>query len=821
MNEPSRQPLPVEPPSQPPVKLHTFPAKEEPKWSTFGTACMCLFGIIVPAATLTIELAWAWCASEFFDPVPTHVHSLLVASVPLGNAVALIYSHTRNPRLLRAAILLNGMALAVSTIYSLIFLPFAPLGFIGVIIYGLGLLPLSPHLSFITALVLRRRLKKLHAVHHASPLRPLHGALVALLALSTVEVTGAVTQVALQAATHGTRPETRRAGLQWLRSVGDEETLLASSYLGVKRSSLVAFLLSFDSQISAEDARDTYYRVTGRTFNSVPKPDNLRRGKGFRSSSWDSELGGEHVGGRVPGLSLVSSEMKGAVDGDAALAYLEWTMSFEMTATGQAEARTQVALPPGAVVSRVTLYIDGQEREAAFSSTKQVRAAYQKVVHARRDPLLITQKGKDRIQVQCFPIVKGPPMKIKIGITAPLAPRDEGRFASLPLPTLAERNFHIAEDFRHVVRVESLRPLTTPAGGNLEQRKDGVSEWLAALSDEALVPPQAVLTVQRKGAADIAWAEDMFDPAYVVRQQVRNTVAEVPERVLLILDASAGMKDALPQVAAALSAFPQGTELAVLAAWDGVEELLPLGKADAAALQRAAERVRELSPVGGQDANAALARAWSLAAPQGRTVAVWVHGPQPLGTPRLSGDTTSREYAASRWPTPAPLAELLDVMVGQGPNKMAVDLAPYASFRTVPRLGTLEEDLKNLFSSWGHATPQVHRERMLRAGLELPESAWKTSPHLARLWAREEVSRLIATNEPEPRAQAVQLASRHQLVTEVTGAVVLERQEQYDEAGLKPVDPDSVPSVPEPETWMLLGVACALVIAFRLRRRQA
>ena len=43
-------------------------------------------------------------------------------------------------------------------------------------------------------------------------------------------------------------------------------------------------------------------------------------------------------------------------------------------------------------------------------------------------------------------------------------------------------------------------------------------------------------------------------------------------------------------------------------------------------------------------------------------------------------------------------------------------------------------------------------------------------------------------------------------------------KEQYDEAGLKPVDEGTVPSVPEPETWMLLAVACALLVAFRLRR---
>ncbi|MDY7232417.1 VIT domain-containing protein [Hyalangium rubrum] len=816
MNEPLKQPLSVEPPPEPPAPPHAVPRKEAPRRSSFATIVLSLFGVLLPAGTLIFELSFGWCASELFDPVPTPVHAILIACVPVANLLALVATHRRTPSLMRVAVFGSGMALGISLIYSFMFLPLIPLGLIGLIFYGLGLLPLSPHIAFAMALVLRRRLKRLHSPS-APMARPWLGMAVALVAFLAVEVPVTGTRLALHVAVNGT-PENQRTALQWLRKLGHEETLLASGYVATRRSSFLAYALSFQDTVSLEEARDTYYRVTGRMFNSVPKPENLRPGTVMRFNQ-DSDQGGQTVGGRVPGLSLVHSEMKGSVDGDAALAYLEWTMSFETTAEGQSEARTQVVLPPGAVVSRVTLYIDGQEREAAFAGTAQVREAYEKVVRARRDPLLVTQRGKDRIQVQCFPVVKGPPMKIKIGITTPLVPRDEGRFATLLLPTLVERNFHIAEEFRHVVRVESQRPLTTPAGGNMEQRKDGVSEWLAALSDDVLHPPQAVLTVQRKGVPETAWTEDLLEPAaYVVRQQVRNAVAEVPERVVLVLDGSVGMKDALPEVAAALSAFPQGTELSVLAALDGVEELLPLGKVDAAVLQRVSERVRELSPAGGQDSSVVLARAWSMVASEGRTVVLWVHGPHPLG-PMMHPDGLSQSESPDYWwLTARHPDEILDVMVGRGPNQVAVDLSTFAPFRTVPRIGSLEQDLKDLFSSWGHAAPTFSRERLPVAGLELPPGAAKTSSHLARLWAREEVSRLSAVIEPAARTKAIDLAARHQLVTELTGAVVLERQEQYDEAGLTPVDPGTVPGVPEPETWMLLAVACVLLIAFRLRR---
>ena len=50
----------------------------------------------------------------------------------------------------------------------------------------------------------------------------------------------------------------------------------------------------------------------------------------------------------------------------------------------------------------------------------------------------------------------------------------------------------------------------------------------------------------------------------------------------------------------------------------------------------------------------------------------------------------------------------------------------------------------------------------------------------------------------------MQLAGRFQLVTPVSGAVVLETQQQYQVAGLQPVDPATVPSIPEPATSLLL-----------------
>ncbi|RME90967.1 MAG: PEP-CTERM sorting domain-containing protein [Verrucomicrobia bacterium] len=99
----------------------------------------------------------------------------------------------------------------------------------------------------------------------------------------------------------------------------------------------------------------------------------------------------------------------------------------------------------------------------------------------------------------------------------------------------------------------------------------------------------------------------------------------------------------------------------------------------------------------------------------------------------------------------------------------------------------------------------------------LPASA-RTGRHLGRLWAREEVERLRAAGRIR---EARELAVAWQLVTPVSGAVVLENERQYQEAGLEPVDPETVPAIPEPGTKVLWLIGLGWLLWGRSRRRAA
>jgi len=96
----------------------------------------------------------------------------------------------------------------------------------------------------------------------------------------------------------------------------------------------------------------------------------------------------------------------------------------------------------------------------------------------------------------------------------------------------------------------------------------------------------------------------------------------------------------------------------------------------------------------------------------------------------------------------------------------------------------------------------------------------KGSDHIARLWASDRVLELMRADPAGNRAVAVALATEYRLVTPVSGAVVLETKQQYDESRLTPVSQATVPTVPEPHEWALLLIACAALSWWAWRNRQ-
>src|SRR5262249_33907377 len=131
--------------------------------------------------------------------------------------------------------------------------------------------------------------------------------------------------------------------------------------------------------------------------------------------------------------------------------------------------------------------------------------------------------------------------------------------------------------------------------------------------------------------------------------------------------------------------------------------------------------------------------------------------------------------------------------VEPGPNEVLPD-SPWAwDARSLPQTGALATDLTGFFLR----SFDRNQERVVRRPfVEATDAAAAGSPHIARLWANDRVLELMRTGGN--RAEAVALAARYHLVTPVSGAVVLESQQQYDASRLTPVSQATVPTVPEP-----------------------
>src|SRR5262249_31550802 len=115
----------------------------------------------------------------------------------------------------------------------------------------------------------------------------------------------------------------------------------------------------------------------------------------------------------------------------------------------------------------------------------------------------------------------------------------------------------------------------------------------------------------------------------------------------------------------------------------------------------------------------------------------------------------------------------------------------------------------------------VTRAKIAGAKQAPPGNSKETSKHLARLWASGEVINLLRRGDDKSFDDATKLAANYQLVTPLTGAVVLETQEQYQRAGLEPVKSGTVPTIPEPEEWLLMLSALAVLSWILFRRRFA
>ncbi len=764
-------------------------------WSGFRSCLLFLFGVVLPVAALAVEWTTGICSETFLDPCPTFLLKGLIAAVPVCNLIVWLCCLNGWGLARRCVRVFCGFSLGVAAVYTLLLLPQAFFGLLFCCLFFwyfgfgfIGLLPAAPFLAFLSAVVLKRRLAKRTAVQGLPPVKGLvWGVGLAGLAFAIALAELSVPLLGLAWAS-SKEAEVSARGVRLLR-VYPEGALWVTRAVG--RGLYGPAVTGLLKAISGEDfdriERDeVYYRVTG------DDPSYLSwNGRRRHKLGWDVFQSGEKVGGVLEGLSLKGSSYSTTVDEAAGIGYAEWTMVFANAKEWrQAEARARIALPPGSVVSRVTLWVNGEEQEAAFGTRGQVRRAYEKVVARRRDPVLVNTCGPDQVQVQCFPVPAKGEMKMRLGVTMPLERTSDARAVRLPAPALLACNFDVPD---------GLLGLPAPSAVTLEKPLPAV----AVYRDATFAPLGENAIVQRR-ATTSGWK---------------------PSRLAVVVDTSAGQEPVRDAVAAALAQLPKELPVDLWFTDDLPAKKPALSLAANEDKTRLAEAFRAVPCVGGRDNLQPLVAALTALAASAEPAAIlWIHAPQPWTF--QSADVLAAQLVSAQQ------VRLYACQATRGACNILDDLGATPRVYDVSARaleGDVAQAVQGVVATWGATGGELVRERVPAA--EVPADAVAATKHLGRLWAAESVRQTYRVGDPVSLKAAQELVLPWNLVTPVSGAVVLETQAQYKENDLKQAKAEdvpttqnahSVPTTPEPSSVcaVLLMALVLLGVFFHVRRRR-
>lgn len=511
-------------------------------------------------------------------------------------------------------------------------------------------------------------------------------------------------------------------------------------------------------ETGAEADRDLYFRVTGKSYFA---PDR----KGKKSLEEVQAQTNPLIGERIAGLSLAKSQISGNIDAATLTSSVDWTLAFHNSSEVAQEARCEIAIPRQAVVSRVTLWVNGVPREGAFASTDKVRTAYQGVVSQQRDPLLVTMSAPDRILVQCFPVAaSGGELKIRIGFKLPLQTAD-GKTCTMKLPQLIASNF--VQLKRHRLNFTSSDLPLASLPGIVVKKNTGDYGLSGIIRSDDMGASYCKLVVQRTvpftEVAALDWHSSK--PRYIV-ERLQQVATPAPKRLIVLIDSSASLKQSAFQIKQALDEIPARLNPTIIFAGKQAQVLI---NSDAFE--------------GGQDNWPALREALETAAEQPNSAVLWIHGPQPI-VPKLA-DSSVLDLVHR--------VNLYDVQIQPGVNAIVSalrreDTAALIAYETVGN-GATARGLKALLPIW-EATKQASKSSLVvqrMISVEPPTclvvADKLVSAQMTSLWAKDEVNKLLAGGHQH---EAQVLAAHYRLVTPVTGAVVLETEDDYKANRLNP-----------------------------------
>ncbi|HEY9784654.1 MAG TPA: hypothetical protein V6D17_04565 [Candidatus Obscuribacterales bacterium] len=725
-----------------------------------GIAVM-TFGVIAPG--LLIAAASIACCERITKlilkhPLETLVECALVLLIPIANYAVWSAICKKDMRFAIRRGIMNGMAIGMSACVGAIATAAVILGYA-----ASDELTGNPHpgaftsiaaaswFACATAVYLADVLKKSRELRSSRLRTVLYSALgvvMAVAAFAGAEARSVCIRIAEYMAT-SEKQEERKAGLDFLRALNPERDLIMEG-ADPRTAGIPGLFIRIDNVTQ----RQLYFAVTGKPYrddksaNFAAMPDDYLR---------------KHVVGLpVNGLSLLRSQMTGSVNPESLTSTIDWIFVFKNRTYKPEEARAEFGLPEGAVISEVTLWKEGRPVRANFNASGKAAGAFSPMVAGHDAPAIVTDLGRGRALLHCYPVPAQGELKIGLKVLVPLklhALTD----ASLALPRFIDANFQILND--NVFKLRAPETISLEADGiKSGTTQSGEKSLSGRLKTEVLTGPGLSVRVARPASLGPIAVKDPLSAGetYIV-ETIRKVAAPVPRHLVVVVDGSHGVSEHAREIGEALQKLPPQISKSIVIASDesSEPEIKPLSEG--------LSLLAKTKFSGGQDNLQAVVKAAEAAGESKGGAVLWIHGPQPSFNKEM--------YIMSPYTAPPALYELAIDNGAMDANEFFKNHREIGLFTAVPRSASIKADLERFIAKWQPGgTDFVIDLAVSKDKPAAKEGGERQSLELSALYANELVHKLVRAGA---YSQAVRVAVQHRIVTPVSLASVFESDAAY------------------------------------------
>ncbi|MEM0997774.1 MAG: XrtN system VIT domain-containing protein [Bacteroidota bacterium] len=311
-----------------------------------------------------------------------------------------------------------GIGLAITAYFSLLMLPVLPFAVIGLIFFGISVVAFAPLFGMLAfaQIALRRKARRAQISFFSGLLLPL-----LLLAGYMVQY-------------HIVQRDLERVVSTFSKTGSDLPVeIFAAQFLPVRAfrnhalTSPKRELLTWDNfGAPTGSGYNDPFSILGRGL-SGDMPLNERQRKRLIAAQTDLRHASQRRLWDDDHLLTREVHTEIEVYPEFRLAYVEKTFKIEhfgvkrQRGRWREEAVYTIHLPEGAVATSLSLWVNGKERKARFTSKDEADRAYTTIVgREARDPALLHWQEGNTLVVTVFPVQPDLPRKFKLGMTVPL-----------------------------------------------------------------------------------------------------------------------------------------------------------------------------------------------------------------------------------------------------------------------------------------------------------------------------------------------------------------------------------------------------------------